>query len=284
MERPRYGRSCQSKYVDSGREVFQIRVIERYANTRIQRATAPTLAQVDEARANAVLDKVRATLQSGEFKRQDQLVECLLEEGFTSTDIASSLLHLLQGGESANKVASQERGRVHQPLEREPSRPRSERSAKMPSESRFRPSEKPSSSQRQQPRERREPSPERSRLSNENSSPSPAKQKPGTASTPNPKTSQQPVPEPVPMAKSNRQTPEGQSRLYIKIGSENGVTEPDLVATILGHTGLSAQAIGTVDIRARHSFVDVASEHAHSIIAKLNRTEIKGHKARVKLA
>ncbi len=68
---------------------------------------------MEEARANVVLDKVRATLKSGEFKRQDQLIERLLEEGFSSTDIASALLHHLQGGESAPaaKGAREEAGR-----------------------------------------------------------------------------------------------------------------------------------------------------------------------------
>jgi hypothetical protein len=39
-----------------------------------------------------------------------------------------------------------------------------------------------------------------------------------------------------------------------------------------------------VDIRERHLFADVAAEHAHAIIAKLNRTRIKGRKLKVKVA
>jgi hypothetical protein len=39
-----------------------------------------------------------------------------------------------------------------------------------------------------------------------------------------------------------------------------------------------------VDIRERHVFVDVASEHSHAIIGKLNRTQIKGRKLKVKVA
>jgi len=42
--------------------------------------------------------------------------------------------------------------------------------------------------------------------------------------------------------------------------------------------------VGTVDIRGRHLFADVAAEHANAIIAKLNRTQIKGHKLKVKVA
>src|SRR6266850_1603202 len=93
----RKGRNGLAISFASGREVFQIRNIERYTNVRIQRGKAPTAGEVDEARANAFLDRLRATLKAGDFKRQDHLVERLLEEGFNSTDIASALLHQLQG-------------------------------------------------------------------------------------------------------------------------------------------------------------------------------------------
>src|SRR5258707_1134064 len=96
----RRGRSGRAISFASGREVFQIRNIERYTNTRIQRGKPPTADEVGEARSNVFLDKVRATLKSGEFKRQDHFVERLLEESFSSTDIASALLHLLQAGEA----------------------------------------------------------------------------------------------------------------------------------------------------------------------------------------
>jgi ATP-dependent RNA helicase DeaD len=95
----RAGRSGRAISFVAGRELFQIQQIERFTRTRIHRAKAPTAAEVEEARANVILDKVRAILTRGEFKRQDHLVERLLEEGFTSTDIASALLHQLQAGE-----------------------------------------------------------------------------------------------------------------------------------------------------------------------------------------
>src|ERR1041385_1135393 len=94
----RAGRSGRAISFVAGREVFQIYNIERYTKTKIQRGKPPTAGEVEEARATVFLDKVRLTLKSGEFKRQDHLIERLLEEGFTSTDIASALLHHLQGG------------------------------------------------------------------------------------------------------------------------------------------------------------------------------------------
>lgn len=70
----------------------------------------------------------------------------------------------------------------------------------------------------------------------------------------------------------------------MNIGAEMGVGPGDVVGAILGETGLPAQVVGAVDIRERHLFVDVSAEHANGIIAKLNRTHIKGRKVKVKVA
>jgi len=91
-------------------------------------------------------------------------------------------------------------------------------------------------------------------------------------------------PSTVDAPKASRRTPDEQTRLYINVGAEVGVSEGDVIGTILGETGLPRKVVGTVDIRERHLFVDVASEHANSIIAKLNRAQIKGRKAKVKVA
>ena len=63
-----------------------------------------------------------------------------------------------------------------------------------------------------------------------------------------------------------------------------GVGIRDIVGTILGETGLPANVVGTVDLRARHTFVDVASEHTNGILSKLNRTNIKQHRLKAKVA
>ena len=70
----------------------------------------------------------------------------------------------------------------------------------------------------------------------------------------------------------------------MNIGGEMGILPIDVVNTISGETGLPGSIVGLVDIRERHLFVDVAAEHANAIIAKLNRTQIKGHKIKVKAA
>jgi len=70
----------------------------------------------------------------------------------------------------------------------------------------------------------------------------------------------------------------------MNVGEEMGITTGDVVGAILGETGLPGKVVGAVDVRARHVFVNVASEHARAIISKLNRTQIKNHKLKVKVA
>ena len=95
-------------------------------------------------------------------------------------------------------------------------------------------------------------------------------------------------PKPAPLAppkpKVSRATPPDQTRLWMSLGEAQGILPIDIVNTVAGETGLPGKVVGTVDVREKHLFVDVASEHANSIIAKLNRAEIKGHKVKVKVA
>src|SRR5436190_22265235 len=231
----RKGRSGRAISFASGREVFQIRNIERYTNVRIQRAKPPTAVEVEEARANVFLEKLRETLKAGEYKRQDHLIERLLEEGFNSTDIASALLHHLQGTDGTSKTQREEE-------------PRRQGLAT------FAESEAPrlqTPPLRTQQRPRVENGPAERRLEHPSRPASPRK----------------PAGDRVPARiahtapKLSRRTPDGQTRLFINLGQEMGVGPGDVVGAILGETGLPGKVVGTIDVRERHLFVDVASEH-----------------------
>lgn len=292
----RAGRSGRAISFVAGREVFQIYHIERFTKVRMHRGKPPTQAEVEEARANVFLDKVRATLQAGDYKHQDHLVERLLEEGFASTDIASALLHLLQGGESL-PAAKAPRAEYAPRLEPEPPRQtqRAER-PRLPERE-----NKPRPIRQETPRRPREEKPP---LAEVKPSPPPPPAKPAEKPTIAAETKPIPVPtpaparplpfpdrrppaqtkQPSPSPKHSRRTPDDQTRLYMNVGEEMGVAPGDVVGAILGETGLPAKVVGTVDIRERHLFVDVATEHVNGIISKLNRTRIKNHKLKVKVA
>jgi len=81
----------------SGRDIYKLPYIERYTRTRILRGKMPTLGEVEGKRTDALLEKVRIILNGTSFAAQMPLVDRLLEEGFTSTDIAASLFVMATG-------------------------------------------------------------------------------------------------------------------------------------------------------------------------------------------
>jgi len=355
----RAGRSGRAISFVSGRELFQIRNIERYTNTRIQRARVPSQAEVEDAKENAFIGKLRATLQSGEFKKQDHLIERLLEEGFTSTDIASACLAQLQSGEATAKPARTEDYERPEREERPPQRgsfrdgpreryddrgPRFERRERVEPVRRFEDRSPRPTATRPVVRPVVKPAPAsgapasdpaHSEKTSPPTKPAPVRDtetKPGTptaATIPAGPQAVAPVAPPKPPAektysdeeilasvkpaepvvrkavgpkstppwaskrredskpakgKPSRATPADQTRLWMNLGEAMDVKPIDIVNAVAGETGLPGKVVGTVDVRERHLFLDVSAEHANSIIAKLNRAQIKGHKVKVKVA
>jgi ATP-dependent RNA helicase DeaD len=342
----RAGRSGRAISLVPYRELFQIRNIERFTNVRIQRGKIPTVDEVAEARENVFLEKIRTTLTTGDYRHHDHLVERLLEDGFSSTDVTSALIHLLQSGEAAKpapKTESYERppreerfearerpGRFEDRRERGPQRDyREERRGRFEErgERSYREERRPRHDERREERPRKfEDRPPRAEApTSKFASPKPSHQQaepgfgapkqpqhaepvPGAPHEPKPaeKTysdeeilasvkspeakpasklflKQKPAPE-APKPKASRATPKGQTRLWMNLGETQGIKPIDVVNAVAGETGLPGKVVGTVDVREKHLFVDVADEHVHGIIAKLNRANIKGHKVKVKVA
>ncbi len=319
----RAGKSGRAISFVAGRELFQIRNIERFTNTRVQRGRVPTAAEVDEARENVFLDKLRATLQSGEYKKQDALIERLLEEGHTSTDVVSALLHHLQAGEAA--PAKPAKTESYDRPERDERPPRAPFQQDRPQyQDRGSYQERPQFQDRGGYQDRRQPERYDDRPRYDDAPPArpkfPASErpvapkrpaskpavliKPPGAPTPKAEPTPTPTPTPIPAKapmpwktaasesaapvaageKPSRKTPTGQTKLFVNVGSEAGIAPIDVVNSITGETGLPGKVVGKVDMRERHLFVDVAEEHANVIIAKLNRAEIKGQKVKIKAA
>lgn len=339
----RAGREGRAISFVSGRELFQIRNIERYTNQRIHRARIPTEAEVEDARANAFLTKIRTALQNGEGKDNQHLIERLLEEGFSSTDIAAACLALLQSGEGAAKPNTEEYERPERE-ERSPQRggfrdgpreryddrgPRFERrerfderppQGEFPSVRTYRPPPKPAKPAdaptapakepvqvaKPAPTPRAEakptapvvesapiapskPTPEKTYSDEEIlasvKNPEPTERKPSAAKNLPPwANKKRDDAKPVGKGKPSRATPTGQTRLWMNLGETHEIKPIDIVNAIAGETGLPGKVVGTVDVREKHLFVDVNAENANAIIAKLNRTQIKGHKVKVKEA
>ncbi len=97
----RAGKSGKAITFVSGRELYRLQSMVRFANLKIRRETVPSLGQVDEARANLFYEKIRGVIDEGKFEKQDRVVDRLLDQGYSSTDICSALIQLLKGGGAA---------------------------------------------------------------------------------------------------------------------------------------------------------------------------------------
>jgi ATP-dependent RNA helicase DeaD len=89
-----------------GRELYKFRDIQSYAKVKIKRQVPPTLSDVREVKTVALLDRIRGAIEDGGLERYAGTVERLMEEEFTSVDIAAALLKLVGGDEE--KVAAEE--------------------------------------------------------------------------------------------------------------------------------------------------------------------------------
>jgi ATP-dependent RNA helicase DeaD len=101
----RAGKSGQAFTFVSGQEIYRLQSMMRFAKLKIRRGTIPSLDEVEEARSNVFLEKLRETLEAREYRPHDELIDRLLEEGFASTDICSALIHLLQTSGAPAKPA-----------------------------------------------------------------------------------------------------------------------------------------------------------------------------------
>ena len=75
-----------------GKEIYKLRDIMRYTKTKIQQQKLPTLSDVEEMKPNIYLEKIKGIIEEGHLTKYIHLVDRLMEEDYTSIDIAAALL------------------------------------------------------------------------------------------------------------------------------------------------------------------------------------------------
>lgn len=73
------------------------------------------------------------------------------------------------------------------------------------------------------------------------------------------------------------------TRLFINAGSMDEVRPGDLVGAITNEAGISKSELGRVDVRERHSTVEVATAVANVVVSKLTGTQIRGRRVLVRV-
>lgn len=66
--------------------------------------------------------------------------------------------------------------------------------------------------------------------------------------------------------KKSRRSSAGFVRLWMNLGEAHGLRPKDVVGAIAGEAGIPGKAIGEIDIRREHSFVDVSEKHVRRVL------------------
>ena len=243
----------------AGRELYKMQNMIHYGRLKIRRERVPSMDEVEEAKGNVFFERLRATLEEKKFQSHDQMVQRLIEQGYTSTDIASALIHMLQGaageppakgaGTKAERIAANEAPKAARPAAPVAKVERADPSA-FPAKS-SQPSALGSARSTREKPAYEQPAYEKPTGDRFAAQKRTFDRKPRTGREP------------------------GFSTVTFNVGRAQLVTPADLVGKIAGVTRLPANVVGAIDIHEEHTNVDVATEHAETVIAKLTGIRIK---------
>ncbi len=291
----RAGRSGKAFTFVSGREIYKLQSMVRFARLKISRGTIPSIDQIEEAKENQFFEKLRTTLDAGLYRKQDRMIDRLLELGYASTDIAAALIHLLQGPTEAPPAAGTEASSAKTspmtataptaPARRDPE----------PAEAAQRP---PEVRRPETPVEKREPFKPVQRAVAPTPTPAPAAKPdvegPSVAAVASPAEPATAGAETVPTGEPRRPAKfkrpprtnqeAGMTTLFFNVGRKDLVSPEDLVGKIAGVTRLPANVVGSIDIHPSYSLVDVANDDVPLILVKLRGIRLKGQTLKPALA
>lgn len=92
-----------------GKEVYKLRDIQRYCKTKIVPQAIPSLNDVTAIKADKILESVADSIGDTDLTQMVNIIEKkLIEEDYTSLDLAAALLKLMMGEESEDIIDTRE--------------------------------------------------------------------------------------------------------------------------------------------------------------------------------
>ena len=96
----RAGRSGKAFTLVVGREIYKLKDIQRYTNTKIKLQKVPSHRDVEEIKASMLIEEVKKIIEENKLGKERRIIDKLLEEDYTSMDIAVALLKMVLGKQS----------------------------------------------------------------------------------------------------------------------------------------------------------------------------------------
>lgn len=289
----RAGRTGQAHTFVVGKEQYQLKDIERYTNSKITRKPSPSVEDAAEVKASSFLDEVKAAIgDRSDLKKYEQYIESLVEEDFTTFDIAAGLVKMLL--KSQIKPAA-----VTQPAEHDDDRR---------DDSRNRRKEKRSFGEKGNFGDGGKFKKEKRRVENYNSDRYPSdnygkdkygkdrygkdrygkdmysKEKYGKDKYGKDKYGKEKFGKEKSGKdssgrfeyKKNSKPEQGMVRLHVNAGRKNNISAGDIVGAFTGEAGIPSSSIGVIDVYDKFTFVDVKSKHLRDVLDAMDGGSIKG--------
>ena len=259
----RAGRSGKAITFVAGREIWKLQNIMRATKGKIHRARVPSADEVEQKRTSAFYDLLSETLEKGDYKRHDEWIDHLLDQGNTPTDIASALIHLAGGDKP--RTTGPDRSSEPEAI----TIPRRASSSHSPETRR-------TASRENRPERRPDVAPERSKPKFQSAPESPAyggetgdlRDRIGS-----PKRERKPRGE-----TGSRSHEEGMVRLSMTAGRRDEISPGDIVGVIAGLAKVPKESIGAIRLLDKTSYVDVDRSYAAVVVEKINGITFKGRK------
>jgi ATP-dependent RNA helicase DeaD len=88
----RAGREGRAFSFVAGRDIYKLKDIQKYTKTKVERRDLPTLKDIEARYTTSMLDKIKEEIDKGELTKYEKIVDGLLQEDYTSLDVAAALL------------------------------------------------------------------------------------------------------------------------------------------------------------------------------------------------
>jgi ATP-dependent RNA helicase DeaD len=90
----RAGKSGMAFTFVTGREMLKLRDIQKYIKTKIKLNQVPSFDDVEEVKVNLFTEDIKRTINDGNLKKYIRYIENLIDEEYTSLDIAAALFKM----------------------------------------------------------------------------------------------------------------------------------------------------------------------------------------------
>ncbi|KAF5089040.1 DEAD/DEAH box helicase [Methanobacterium aggregans] len=92
----------------SGKEIYQLRDIQKYTKTKIEQQQIPSVKDVQEIKTNKFLERIKHVMNTDDLEKEVRLVEKMMEEDYSSVEMAAALLKIVMTRESPSNAPNEE--------------------------------------------------------------------------------------------------------------------------------------------------------------------------------